>query len=199
MINTKARRTALAAALLCAAAPLVAQEGEGWTTLLDGESMGEWNMLGETNWEMTDGAVVATERTSEGPAYLVSPESYENFELYVEFWASDDANSGIFFRCYDPTTINDRLCYEANIYDQRGDPTYGTGGIVRHAEVDPMPKAGGQWNTYEITADGRDITAVLNGETTATLRSGLYTEGPFALQHGAGEIRFRKVAIRPIE
>jgi hypothetical protein len=175
-----------------------AQSGDGWTVLLDAENMGDWEMVGETNWRMEDGAVVADNRTSEGPAYLLSKESYKDFELYVEFWASDDANSGIFLRCFEPPKISDRLCYEANIYDQREDPSYGTGGIVRFAEVDPMPKAGGKWNTYEITMKGRDITVVLNGEETAKLRSGLYEEGPFALQHGAGTIKFRKVAIRPM-
>jgi hypothetical protein len=28
---------------------------------------------------------------------------------------------------------------------------YGTGAIVYHAEVNPMPKAGGKWSTMEIT------------------------------------------------
>lgn len=175
-----------------------AQTGEGWSTLLDGESMGDWDSVGDTNWRAEDGVTVADNRTSESPAYLVSKESYTDFMLHIEFWASDDANSGIFFRCSDPAQINDRTCYEANIYDQREDPTYGTGAIVRHVEVNPMPKAGGKWNTYEITAKGRDITLVLNGEKTAKLRSGLFTEGPFALQHGAGVMKFRKVAIKPL-
>jgi hypothetical protein len=118
--------------------------------------------------------------------------------LHVEFWASDDANSGIFLRCQDPTTIADKTCYEANIFDQRKDPSYGTGAIVNFAEVDPMPKAGGKWNTYEITAKGRQITVVLNGQKTVDLRNGLFTEGPFTLQHGAGVIKFRKVAIKPL-
>ena len=174
------------------------QTGAGWVTLLDSKNMGDWNQVGKTNWRLEDGAVVADNRTSEGAAYLVSKESYKDFELNIEFWASDDANSGIFFRCVDPATINDRTCYEANIYDQREDPTYGTGAIVRHIEVGPMPKAGGKWNTYEIAVKGRDITVVLNGEQTAVLRSGLHPEGPFALQHGAGTIKFRKVAIKPL-
>ena len=194
-------RTTLGAALLLlgAAAPALAQTGEGWVTLLDAENMGEWNQVGETNWRLEEGAVVADNRTSEGNAFLVSPESYGNFELYVEFWASDDANSGVFFRCFDPEQIGDRTCYEANVYDQREDPSYGTGAIVRHTEVDPMPKAGGQWNTFEITANGRDITVALNGETTAELRSGLFDEGPIALQHGVGTVKFRKVAVRPLD
>lgn len=189
----------IGAALLHPAAPVSAQSGEGWTTLLDGEDLGEWNEVGETNWRAEEGAIVADNRTSENPAYLVSPDSFDDFELYVEFWASDDANSGVFFRCSDPEEIADLTCYEANIFDQREDPTYGTGAIVRHVEVDPMPKAAGQWNTMEISADGRDITVSLNGEITAELRSGVHTEGPFALQHGAGTIKFRKVAIRPLE
>ena len=65
----------------------------------------------------------------------------------------------------------DRTCYEVNIFDQRPDPTYGTGAIVNFVEVDPMPKAGGKWNTFEITAKGRHLVVVLNGQrpwTTGT-------------------------------
>ena len=118
--------------------------------------------------------------------------------MYVEFWASDDANSGIFIRCSDPKNIGARTGYEVNIFDQRPDPTYGTGAIVYFVEVHPMPKAGGKWNTCEITAKGRHITVVLNGQKTAELHNGLFTEGPFTLQHGAGVIKFRKVAVKPL-
>ena len=92
----------------------------------------------------------------------------------------------------------DRSCYEVNIFDQRQDPTYGTGGIVHFVEVHPMPKAGGKWNTYEITTKGRQITVLLNGEKTAELHNGLFAEGPFTLQHGEGVIKFRKVAVKPL-
>ena len=116
----------------------------------------------------------------------------------MEFWASDDANSGIFLRCNDPTDPRDTKCYEANIYDQRKDPTYGTGALVKFVEVVPMPKAGGKWNTYQITAKGRHLVVVLNGKKTVDTENGLLKEGPFALQHGAGVMKFRKVAIKPL-
>ncbi|WP_338320125.1 family 16 glycoside hydrolase, partial [Bradyrhizobium ottawaense] len=73
--------------------------------------------------------------------------------------------------------ITDRTCYEANIFDQRPDPSYGTGAITRYIEINPKPKAGGKWNTFEITAKGRDITVVLNGQKTAELRNGMFDEG----------------------
>ena len=174
------------------------QTGEGWVTLLDGNTMGDWDKVGESNWRLEDGAVVADKVAGQGAAHLVSKKSYKDFQVYVEFWASDDANSGIFLRCQDPTKITDKSCYEANIFDQRKDPTYGTGGIVHFAEVNPMPKAGGKWNTYEITAKGRQITVMLNGQKTVELHNGLFVEGPITLQHGAGVMKFRKVAIKPL-
>jgi 3-keto-disaccharide hydrolase len=175
-----------------------AQSGDGWTMLLDDKTMGDWNRVGETNWRLEDGAVVADKKSSQDPAYLVSKAPYKDFQLHVEFWASDDANSGVFLRCQDPGKIGDKSCYEVNIFDQRKDPTYGTGGIVNFSEVNPMPKAGGKWNTFEITAKGRQISVQLNGQKTAELHNGLFVEGPFALQHGAGVIKFRKVAIKPL-
>ena len=39
---------------------------------------------------------------------------------------------------------------------------------------------------------------VLNGQKTSELNNGLFVEGPFTLQHGAGVIKFRKVAIKPL-
>ncbi len=174
------------------------QSGDGWTQLFDGKALGDWNLVGETNWRVEDGAIVADKRTSKDTAHLVSKEKYKDFMIYAEFWASDDANSGIFLRCQDPTTITDRNCYEANIFDQRKDPTYGTGGIVHFAEVNPMPKAGGKWNTYEISVKGRQITLMLNGQKTSELHNGLFTEGHLTLQHGSGVIKFRKIALKPL-
>jgi hypothetical protein len=174
------------------------QSGPGWVTLVDGKTMGDWDRVGETNWRMEDGALVADKLTSKGAAHLVSKKSYKNFEIYAEFWASDDANSGIFLRCSDAKKPGANTCYEVNIFDQRKDPTYGTGAIVDFAEVNPMPKAGGKWNTFEISAKGRDIVVVLNGQKTVTLRNNLWQEGPITLQHGAGTIKFRKVAIKEL-
>jgi hypothetical protein len=41
------------------------QTGEGWVTLLDDKKMGDWDHLGETNWRLEEGVVVADNKTSE--------------------------------------------------------------------------------------------------------------------------------------
>lgn len=181
-----------------AAVPASAQTGEGWVTLFDGKTIGDWDRVGETNWRVEDGAIVADKKPEKGTAHLVSRNKYKDFQIYAEFWASDDANSGIFIRCKDAKSPGATTCYEVNIYDQRKDPTYGTGAIVNFAEVNPMPKAGGKWNTFEITAKGRQLVVVLNGQKTVDIRNGLFTEGPFTLQYGSGVIKFRKVAVKPL-
>jgi hypothetical protein len=204
-MQRKTSALALAGALVVAAVGALylgpqasGQTGPGWITLFDGKTLGDWDRVGESNWRVEDGAIVADKRTSKDTAHLVTKNSYKDFQIYAEFWASDDANSGIFIRCADSKKPGARTCYEVNIFDQRKDPTYGTGAIVFFAEVNPMPKAGGKWNTFEITAKGRLITVVLNGQKTVELHNGMFEEGPFTLQHGDGVIKFRKVAVKPL-
>jgi hypothetical protein len=173
--------------------------GAGWTTLVDGtRGLDNFNRVGEANWSASDGAIQASQGGKD-PAYLVTKVPYKDFVLRAEFWASDDANSGIFVRCQNPASIGDETCYEANIFDQRPDPSYGTGAIVKVAKApDPMPKAGGKWNTYEITARGTRLVLVLNGTKTVDVEDSKLASGPVALQWGRGTIRFRKVEIKPL-
>jgi hypothetical protein len=199
------KRAIITIALLFGVAPLYpanhasAQSGAGWVQWFDGKNISDWDRSGsETNWRVEDGAIVADKKPEKGTSHLVTKNKYKDFQIYAEFWASGDANSGIFIRCQDPKNIGARNCYEVNIYDQRKDPTYGTGSIVYFAEVNPMPKAGGKWNTFEITAKGRTITVMLNGQKTVELHNGMFEEGPFTLQYGEGVIKWRKVAVKPL-
>lgn len=170
----------------------------GWVTLLDGtRGMENFDPVGDSNWTAGDGAIQADKRGKE-TGYLVTKNAYANFQLRVEFWSSPDANSGIFMRCANPKVITDKSCYEANIFDERKDPTFATGGIVHHAKVLSVIKAGNQWNTFDITASGSKMVVLLNGVKTAELDHSQFASGPIALQHGAGVIRFRKVQIKPL-
>ena len=181
------------------ALPQANAQNAGWETLFDGKNLDGWDQVGGSNWHIADGAVIADKMKDPKEAgYLVSKKSYKNFVVRVEFWPSHDANSGIYFRCLNPKVITDRTCYEANIFDERADPSYGTGAITRYVEVNPMPKAGEKWNTYEITVNGRDVTVMLNGKETAKMRNGMFDEGPVVVQHGAGVIKVRKVEIKPL-
>ncbi len=174
------------------------QADGAWITLLDSTKMGDWGRVGGANWAMKDGALTVDKLEGKDIAYLVTKTSYTNFQIRVEFWADDNVNSGVFIRCDRSDKIDAKICYEVNIFDKRPDPSYGTGAIVDVAKVDPMPKAGGKWNTYEITAQGPHLVIVLNGQKTADVQDSKHASGPFALQYASGVLKFRKVQIKPL-
>ena len=173
----------------------------GWTTLIDGATMSGLHPIQAANWHPPDGAIVA----DHGIGFLMTDQVYGDFQVRAEFYAEADTNSGVFLRCSDPLKPDSKVCYEVNIWDKRPAPEYGTGAIVDVARVSPMPKAGGKWNTYEITAKGDHITVVLNGVTTADAHDSKHALGQLGLQYAAGVdkehpsvLKWRKVQIRPL-
>lgn len=166
----------------------------GWEILVGGAHMNEWNPIGNANWRVQDGVLQA----EVGTGFLVSKKSYKDFQIKAEFWADDDANSGIFIRLTDAKNVTADNSYEVNIFDKRPDPSYGTGAIVNFSKISPMPKAGGKWNVYEITAKGDQLTVKLNGVVTADIANSKFPSGPIALQYAGGTIKFSKVWIRSL-
>ena len=61
-----------------------------------------------------------------------------------------------------------------------------------------MPKAGGKWNTFDITVKGTRLTVTLNGVRTADVQDSKLASGPIALQYAGGVVKFRKVQIKPL-
>lgn len=182
-----------------------AQWPAGWITLIDGErGLANFERSGDANWRAEGGAIVADRGSGMG-GYLLTRESYADFELRAEFHAEAATNSGIFLRLSDPANITPLHGYEVNIYDDRPGPEYGTGAVVGFAPV-PLPnphRAGGRWNVLEIRAEGPLITVRLNGVRTVRLRDTRFAAGPVALQFGngfdgrpGGPIRWRRLEIR---
>jgi hypothetical protein len=162
--------------------------------LFDGGSLDAFNPIGKANWRVVGGIL----ESDQGPGFLVSKRSFDNFRIHAEFFANADTNSGIFIRCQNPATVGAASSYEVNIWDTRKDPTYGTAAIVDVAKVSqPYPRAGGRWNTFEITADGPRLVVVFNGQTTVDTRDSRFASGPIALQSSGGLIRFRRVIVQP--
>jgi Domain of Unknown Function (DUF1080) len=163
-----------------------------WKTILDGTTLKGWDVVGNANWSVADGAVQA----SSGTGFLVTPMSYTDFQITADFWVTDDANSGIFIRLQDPKTIAANNSYEVNIFDKRPDQAYRTGGIVDVAKPMAMVMTGGKWNTIDITARGTKLIVLINGMKMVDMDDKKYARGPIALQYGAGTVKFKNVRLR---
>ena len=69
----------------------VAQGAQQLTVLFDGTNLNAWNPIGNANWKVGEGVVQA----NSGNGFLVTKESHQDFELKVEFWVDEEANSGV--------------------------------------------------------------------------------------------------------
>jgi hypothetical protein len=186
------------AVVLAGCAGMQAGSDGGWTTAYDGKSLAGWTRVGDANWRIEDGLIVA----DKGRGFIVLPQPYKDFQVRVEFWADVETNSGIYFRCTSPEPGNE-ACYEANIYDKRPTP-FGTGAVVNVAETVPRPLAANRWNTYDLTVKGDHFVLLMNGVKTADGHDAKHpAAGYVGLQLDAvgkqkAAIKFRKVEIRPL-
>jgi hypothetical protein len=167
----------------------------GWTTLIDnGKGIENFNAIGDANWRLQDGALVADKGKG---GHLVTKKSYKNFQIRAEFWAETGTNSGIFIRASDPSKVGAANAYEVNIYDLRPGQEYATGAIVNFGRV-PVPnnyKAGGKWNTFLITANETHLVVEFNGVQTVNIYDGKFAN------HGkepGGAIKWRKVQVKEL-
>ena len=171
------------------------QSNNSWITLIDGSTLDGWNTLGDATWELVDGAVQGDGE----PGFLVTAESYSDFQLTFEYWIeADTSNSGVFIRCADPRNVGANSSYEVNIADKHDNPDSITGSIVGVTGPAQTVSTAGKWNPYDITANGSHLTVILNGITTADARDSRHTSGPIALQHRAGTVKFRNVRLRKL-
>lgn len=175
---------------------------EGWTALIDGgKGMENFTVSGATaNWRAEDGAIQADKLTAgKGASVLITKKDYRDIEIYAEFWAANDTNSGIYLRAPDPAMVNTASgAFEVQIWDQNPVKQYATGSLVNVASANATYTAGGRWNTYEVYAKGNEITVKLNGVVTSSTSYAKTHAGRIGLQFNAGPIKFRKLLVREL-
>jgi hypothetical protein len=142
---------------------------DGFVTLFDGRSLEGWRLIGGkgVGYQVKDGAIVCSR---EGGGNLFTEKEYANFVFRFEFRTEPGANNGVGIRApFDGDAAY--VGMEIQILDD-GHELYK--GKIRseqhHGSIyDVIPartgylKPAGEWNSEEITADGRRVRVVLNG------------------------------------
>ncbi len=185
---------------LIATSPRAADET--WVSLFDGQTLSGWTKAGseDSTWEVKDGAIVGTGKSS----MLYSPKTYKNFKFRTELKINDHGNSGVYFRCPAPNG-NFSEGYEAQVDSTHADPIR-TGSLYTFVHIYDQLVAPDTWFTYEIECVTREyrghviphIKITLNGKLLYMFldHSDSWKEGHFAFQqHDPGS----RVEIRKIE
>jgi hypothetical protein len=162
------KKIAILLSLLCSA--LFAAE-PGFVSLFDGKTLNGWTLVNGTGrgYVIENGILVCP---ADGGGNLLTEKEYANFILRLDFKLSPGGNNGVGIR----SPLEGRPAYqgmEIQILDDGADKYKGklkpgqyTGSIylVFPAKQGHLKKTG-EWNQYEITANGRHVTVKLNGAT----------------------------------
>ncbi|MBM3836525.1 MAG: DUF1080 domain-containing protein [Verrucomicrobia bacterium] len=171
------------------------EASQGWLLLFDGETQFGWAPRGDAKWTVTDGTIQAV--PGSGIGYLSTTTEFANYNLSVEFWIDDTANSGVFLRCPPAGAITATNAYEVNIYDKHD--KWPTGSINEVARATKKVPTVGRWCRFDIMTDQQYLVVGLDGEKLVAKNDPKQARGTLALQYnGQGELKFRNLRLQPI-
>ncbi len=125
--------------------------------LFDGKDLSGWepDKPSENHWKAQAGELL----NEAAGANIRTTRKFNDFKLHVEYNCPKDGNSGVYLRGryevqveYEAADKNDKFHGMGSVY----------GFIPPAAEVSPRP---GEWETYDITLIGRNVTIVRDGIT----------------------------------
>lgn len=138
-------------------------------------------------------SIVSAER-----GFIGSRNSYEDFELTLEFWTDEGANSGVYIRCQESGVYSSRSCYEVNVADTHTNVESRTGSIVDYAAPLLELQTAGKWTKMKIIAEGSHFVVSVDGKTTVDIIDENYRNGYIAFQFGGNNklIKFREIRLK---
>jgi hypothetical protein len=173
---------------------------DGWIQLFDGETLFGWHATSNADWQVAEGEI----RVGAGnPGFLTTATQFSDFELYVEFKADEQTNSGIFLRTplYPSDPAKD--CYELNIAPATN--PFPTGSLVGRAKAEVTSFAteeaetNDQWHTFRAIVDRDTITIHLdNQQVLQYIDPQPKQRGYIALQLNQGPAAFRNIRLQPL-
>jgi len=162
-------------ALVVGTSVSLAQDKDGWTSLLEGKDLTK-HCFTKGNWILgEDGVVALKPRKGESgwqryDAYLWAKKQYKDFEAEFEYKLEKGGNSGFYFHVGDLKEPVKRGI-EVQIYDSGNKPAgakltdHDSGGII--PGIPPTKNTArkfGEWNRMRVTVKSSKVTVELNGE-----------------------------------
>lgn len=177
--------------------------------LFNGTNLDGWVEDTPNVWQARDGMIVGRHNGQKWNDFLRTRESYQDFELTLEFRLINGAgNSGIQFRSVNAVQAHELSGYQADIGQNYWGCLYDESRRNRVLAQAParvitrLDKSG--WHTYVVRALGNHITLTLDGMRTVDYTepdAGINQRGVIALQVHSGpgiEVHFRNIVIREL-
>ena len=158
---------------------------KGWISLFDGKTTKGWHSYGKPTageaWKVEDGTIHLDAGKGLSAGDLVTNESFENFDLKLDWKISMNGNSGVIFFIQDDPAKYKQIWFtgpEMQVLDNDG---HSDGKILKHragnlydliAGKEGVVKAVGEWNQVEIISNKGKLDLLLNGVTVVSTTVG---------------------------
>jgi hypothetical protein len=205
----------LASALVTAAAQEKTADDQ-WEPLFNGKDTSGWEHVGDGRFSIEDGLL----KTEGGMGLLwFTKKKIGHAVVRVVYRTPEKSdNAGVFIRIPEKPTepwMPVNKGFEVQI-DESGDENHSTGTLYSLTKALARPGEAGDWNTLEITLDGKKTLVSLNGVPVTTYTDGQPVppkklwhepdrgprpdEGFIGLQnHGANDtVYFKEISVRPL-
>jgi hypothetical protein len=174
---------------------------ESYHILFDGSGVKGWKQAGPGSLELKDGVLT----TKGGMGLFWNEAAFGDFILLLDWKsAKPEANSGVFVRFPDPGNdpwVAVHKGYEIQICDP-APAKHRTGSVYSFQDATEVPtKPAGEWNHYEIRAEGQRYTVRVNGKPVCDYTGDRGLEGRIGLQnHDDGSVvGFRNVRVAALK
>ncbi|MFT7121203.1 MAG: hypothetical protein ACJAZ9_001381 [Neolewinella sp.] len=135
-------------------------------SLFNGQDLDGWVNHGTEKWYVEDGLLICESGPDAQYGYLKTTESFDDFELTLEFKQQANGNSGVFFRStVDGTKVSGWQVEVAPPGSNTGGiyESYGRGWLIKPDPAKDAALKMGEWNKMKIRAVGPKVTTWLNG------------------------------------
>ncbi|MEJ2502049.1 MAG: DUF1080 domain-containing protein [Gemmatimonadota bacterium] len=209
------------------AGPAMDAAGDGWIALFDGTDLSAWRGYQREDtpagWQVHDGILVFDPEAGDG-GDIVTRQSFDDFELELDWRIEPGGNSGIFFRADEEPDAIWHHAIEIQILDDDAHAdgasalTSAGSAYALYPPTQDVVNPAGEWNHMRIVARGPNVEHWMNGtkiveyeigsddwngrvadskfaEYAAFARAG---EGRIGLQDHGNVVSFRDIRVRPI-
>jgi hypothetical protein len=158
---------------------------KGWISLFDGKTTKGWHSYGKTTageaWKVEDGSIHLDAGKGLSAGDIVTDESFDDFDLKLEWKISKNGNSGVIFFIQDEPKKYEQIWFtgpEMQVLDNDGHPD---GKIIKHRAgnlydliegKEGVVKPVGEWNQVEIISNKGKLDLLLNGVTVVSTTLG---------------------------
>lgn len=179
-------------------------DSQEWKEMFNGRDLAGWTPRGSFGWRVSNGVLIGELASSQSSGWLMSDETFDNFEVDLEYMLASDSNSGIILKAQPAAVLSATDYVEIQLIDDLSkkfgllDPKTRTGSIWNLVAANPVPNApANSWHRVQVKVEDQRVTVTVNGTVVVNAPNAAPAKpGRLGLQLAPNRVEFRNIKVR---